>query len=133
FKVDGPVGQPTTFNASPTFQIPRDGGTIHLEVYDQDPSNNAEIANTVLDLDVLAQYQAIQIDTPASGTQVGSPVVLTGRTNQYPKGGQLHYRVVDSGGREIGAGNFAIDGAPSQRGSFNAAVIFTEPANGGNI
>jgi hypothetical protein len=133
FPVSGPAGQPATFNASPTFQIPRDGGTIHMEVFDVDPSNGDEIANSVLDMDVLAQYQAIRIDTPQAGTQVGSPVVLTGRTNRYPNSGQLNYRVVDYTGTEIGAGDFAVDGAPGQRGSFNASLTFAEPANGGNI
>jgi hypothetical protein len=133
FKVAGPTGQPATFNASPTFQIPRDGGTIHLDVFDQDPANGAEIATTRLDLDVLAQYQAIVIDTPPAGTQVGSPVVLTGRTNLYPNGGQLQYRVIDSGGQQIGAGGFAVGGGPGQRGSFVGELTFTEPPNGGNI
>jgi immunoglobulin-like protein involved in spore germination len=133
FKVAGAAGEPTTFNAAPTFQIPRDGGTIHLDVYDQTPADGAVVASSRLDLDVLAQFQAIVIDTPPPGTQVGSPMVLTGRTNLYPSGGQLQYRVIDSAGQEIGAGAFDVDGAPGRRGSFAASLTFKEPANGGNI
>jgi len=132
FRVNGAPGQGASFNVGLTFQILRDGGTIHLNVFDQDPSNGAEIANMQLDLDVLAQYQGIQIGTPAAGTQVGSPVVITGRINQYPPGGQMQYRVL-SGGQQIGSGTVAVDGAPGQRGSFTASLTFTEPPNGGNI
>jgi hypothetical protein len=104
-----------------------------MEVYDHNPDNGAIVASSALDLDVLAQYQAIFIDTPPPGTQVGSPVVITGRTNLYPNQGQLRYRVTDAAGQQIGAGNFPTDGGPGQRGSFVASLTFTEPPNGGNI
>jgi hypothetical protein len=133
FQVFGPVGQPTTFGPSLTFILPNDGGFVHLEVYDQNPSDGSIIASSGLDLDVLAQYQRIDIDTPPKGTQVGSPVVITGRTNLYPNQGQLHYRVTDAAGQQIGAASFPVDGRPGQRGSFVASLTFTEPPNGGNI
>jgi hypothetical protein len=91
------------------------------------------VASSAIELDVLAQYQAILIDTPPPGTQVGSPVVLTGKVNLFPSGGQLQYRVLDAAGQQIGAGSVPVGGAPGQRGSFNASLTFTEPANGGNI
>jgi hypothetical protein len=133
FPVSGGPGQPANFQAQPTFQVQREGGTIHLAVFDQDPSNGAEIATNVLDLDVRAQYPWIYIDTPQTGTQVGSPVVLTGRTNIYPASGQLNYRVVDAGGQQLGTGSFPVDGSPGGRGSYTASLFFNEPANGGNI
>jgi Immunoglobulin-like domain of bacterial spore germination len=133
FQVVGPVDQPTTFNPSLTFILPNDGGPVHLEVYDQNPDNGATVANRGLDLDVLAQYQAIAFDTPPAGTQVGSPVVITGRTNLYPNHGQLRYRLTNATGQQIGAGNFPTEGGPGQRGSFVASLTFTEPANGGTI
>jgi len=131
FPVAAQADQSTTFNAALTFQVPRDGGIIHLEVSDN--NSGGVVASSTIDLDVLAQYQGIQIGTPAPGTQVGSPVVLTGSTNLYPNGGQLRYRVLDAGGQQIGVGPFQVDGAPGQRGSFNASLTFTEPPNGGNI
>jgi hypothetical protein len=133
FPVSGGAGQPSSFQAQPTFQVQRDGGTIHLAVFDQDPSNGAEIATNVLDLDVRPQYPWIYIDTPPPGTQVGSPLVLTGRTNIYPNSGQLTYRVVDAVGQQIGSGSFAVDGSPGARGSYVGELYFNEPPNGGNI
>jgi hypothetical protein len=133
FQVFGQVDQPTTFGPSLTFILPNDGGVVHLEVYDQNPEDGAIVASSGLDLDVLAQYQAIFIDTPAGGAQVGSPVVLTGHTNLYPTQGQLRYRVTNAAGQQIGAGSFPTDGGPGQRGSFVASLTFTEPPNGGNI
>jgi Immunoglobulin-like domain of bacterial spore germination len=131
FPVAGQADQSATFNASLTFQVPRDGGIIHLEISDR--TSGGMGASSTIDLDVLAQYQAIHIGTPPPGTQVGSPVVLTGWTNLYPSNGQLQYRVLDTGGQQIGAGAFPVDGAPGQRGSFNTSLTFTEPPNGGNI
>jgi hypothetical protein len=133
FQVVGPVDQPTSFGPSLTFILPNDGGFVHLEVYDQNPADGSIVASSGLDLDVLAQYQAIRLDTPPQGTQVGSPVVITGRTNLYPNQGQLHYRVTDAAGQQIGAGTFPTDGGPGQRGSFVASLTFAEPPNGGNI
>jgi len=133
FQVIGQVDQPTSFNASLTFNVARDGGAIHLDVFDQNPADGTVVASSRLDLDVLAQYQAIAFETPASGTTVGSPVVITGRTNLYPNRGQLSYRVTDAGGKQIGTGSFPADGAPGQRTRFNASLDFTEPPNGGNI
>jgi hypothetical protein len=133
FQVFGPAGQPTTFGPSLTFVLPNDGGFVHLEVYDQNPADGAIVASSGLDLDVLAQYQAIVLDTPPPSTQVGSPVVITGRTNLYPNHGQLRYRVTDAAGRQIGAGSFPSNGGPGQRGGFVASLTFTEPPNGGNI
>jgi hypothetical protein len=133
FQVFGPVGQPTTFGPSLTFILPNDGGFVHLEVYDQNPVDGTIVASSGLDLDVLAQYQRIDLDTPPPGTQVGSPVVITGRTNLYPNQGQLHYRVIDAAGQQIGAASFPVSGVPGQRGSFVASLTFTEPPNGGNI
>ena len=132
FQVSGPVGQPTAFGPSLTFILPNDGGFVHLEVYDQNPDGSIA-ASSGLDLDVLAQYQRIALDTPPPGTQVGSPLVITGRTNLYPNQGQLRYRVTDAAGQQIGAASFPISGAPGQRGSFVASLTFTEPPDGGNI
>ncbi|HEX9369683.1 MAG TPA: Gmad2 immunoglobulin-like domain-containing protein, partial [Roseiflexaceae bacterium] len=133
FAVAGPVNQAASFNASPTFNIPRDGGTVHLEVFDVNPADGSIPASSTLDLDVLAQYQRITIDTPPSGTTVGSPVVITGQASRYPNHGQLSYRVVDAGGAALGTGSFSVDGAQGERGSFVASLTFAEPPDGGNI
>jgi len=102
-------------------------------VFDQNLSDGAIVASSRLDLDVLAQYQAIIFETPAPGTTIGSPVVITGRTNLYPNRGQLGYRVLDAAGKELGKGSFPVEGAPGQRARFNASLTFTEPPNGGSL
>ena len=132
FPVNGQGDQPANFNASLAFQVPRDGGAIRVEIADQSP-DGVVVASSAIDLDVLAQYQAILIDTPPPNTQVGSPVVLTGKVNLFPSGGQLQYRVLDAAGQQIGAGSIPVGGVPGGRGSFNASLTFTEPANGGTI
>src|SRR5262249_16510959 len=133
FQVFGPGGQPTSCGPSLTFTLPNDGGTVHLEVYDQNPSNGTILATSGLDLNVLPQYQAIFIETPPPGTQVGSPVVITGRTNLYPNHGQLRSRVTTASGQQIGMGSFPTDGGAGQPGSFVASLTFSEPPTGGNI
>jgi hypothetical protein len=132
FPVAGQPDQPTSFTASLQFQLPKEGGIIGVEIYDQSP-NGVVVASSAIDMDVLKQYQGIQIDTPPPGTQVGSPVVLTGRVNWFPSSGQLQYRVLDAAGQQIGQGSVPVGGALGGRGSFMASLTFAEPANGGNI
>jgi hypothetical protein len=77
----------------------------------------------------------IVFDTPPQGTQVGSPVVITGHTTRHPANGKLSYRVRDAAGNEIGAGQFDVvpDSAGSTSSRFNVSLMFTEPRGGGNI
>jgi len=75
----------------------------------------------------------IIFDTPSPGAQVGSPVVITGRTTRYPSNGQLSYRVRDASGGVIGSGRFGVDRAADRGASFNASLIFAEPRGGGTI
>lgn len=132
FPVSGQPGQGATFNASLVFQVPRDGGRIRVEIADLNADGSVNGAQAV-ELDVLAQYQAIRINTPAPGAQVGSPAVLTGDLNQFPSGRLLQYRVLDASGQQIGIGTLPVDGVVGGRGRFNASIYFSEPANGGNI
>jgi hypothetical protein len=133
FPVVGQSGQPTTFNAQATFAIPQNGGSIVLEVFDQNPQNGAVVATTSVTLQVLAQVQGIVIDTPPPGTLVGSPVVVTGRLNQFPPNGRVTYRVLDASNQPIGAGDFPASGNPDQTATFNASLTFTPPSAGGAI
>ncbi len=119
------------FNTQIKFSMPNDGGIIQLTI--SDPNAPAGAVESTIDLDVLAQYQRIDIDTPPPGTQVGSPMTITGRTNWFPKNGQLTYRVLDASNAMIGSGAIPVAGAPSTRGSFNAQLAFLEPPNGGVI
>jgi hypothetical protein len=80
-----------------------------------------------------ATQQSITIETPPSGTQVGSPMTITGRTAIFPPGGQLNYRVRDQAGNAIGQGTVAVTPASNGAGAFTAVVTFVEPASGGPI
>lgn len=133
FVVLGNVSSGTTFNVQVAFNPPHDGGTVRLTIYDQNPADGSIVVSSALDVEVLPQYQAIFIDTPAPGTTVGSPVVITGRTNLVPDRGQLRYRVLDDRNTQIGAGTFPIDVTSNRRGRFSAALTFAEPANGGGV
>ncbi len=130
-----PVGANTTpgsqFNTQVKFSMPYEGGIIQLTI--SDPNAPADAVESTIDLDVRPQYQRIDIDTPPAGTQVGSPMTITGRTNWFPNNGQLTYRVLDAGNAMIGSGAIPVVGAPGTRGSFNAQVLFKEPPNGGTI
>jgi hypothetical protein len=131
--VDGAPGQPTSFIAEVRFAMPPAGGPIRAELTDQNGQGGVVAASAAIDLQVAPQPQAISIDTPAPGQQVGSPVVLTGRTVQYPAQGKLIYQISDANGNQIGRGAFNVNGNPGQSSSFNASLLFNLPPNGGPI
>ena len=131
--VSGSTGQPATFSASLVFNLPPGGGLVRFEV--SDTSNNASSA---LDLAVtppatVVPQQRITISSPAPGTQVGSPVTITGSAANFPSDGNLDYRVVDAANRQIGGSTFPVSGGPGQAASFVAALTFTPPPNGGSV
>jgi Immunoglobulin-like domain of bacterial spore germination len=150
FNVLGSPGQPTTFNSSLDFQLPLGGGPVRFEIYDQDAVTGATVARGVIDLQVAAPppvqptaiapsataappagIQQIFIDTPPPNTLVGSPVVITGRTVQYPFGGQLAYRFRDQQGSQLGSGGIRVAGQAGGPGSFNVQLFFnTRPGPG---
>lgn len=131
--VNGAPGQPTSFGASLSFRLPVDGGNIRLELFDQNAADGAVAASSSLALRVAPQQQAITIETPPPGTQVGSPVVITGRTVRYPYQGKLNYRVSDQNGGQLSAGAFNVSGTPGGSATFNASIDFNPPPAGGPI
>jgi hypothetical protein len=133
FLVDGTPGHPTTFNGSLSFDAPVDGGTIRVELFDQNPGDGVVAANASIQLDAAPIQQTIAIDTPPPGTVIGSPVVITGQTTRYPFDGKLGYRIVTSNGTPLGAGAFNVAGAPGQPTTFNASIAFSLPRGGGSL
>jgi Immunoglobulin-like domain of bacterial spore germination len=79
--------------------------------------------------------QLIMIETPAPGTLVGSPVVITGRTSAYPAQGQLHYRIViaDQRNTTLASGTFTVTGALHHPATFNVSLTFAAPAGPSRI
>src|SRR5205823_5216830 len=125
FTVNGTAGQPSTFNASLTFNPPAAGGTVHVSLYDR---NAAGVTLTSISIDLyVAPPQAITIETPAAGTVVGSPVVITGRLARYPFGGKLGYRVVETAGRQLGANTIPVSGTLGRPTTFSGSLIFDAP------
>jgi hypothetical protein len=133
FPVNGQPGGPTTFIANLEFTSPPNGGAITAEIFDQNAADGQTVASASLSLNVAPPPQQIIIETPPSGTTVGSPVVLTGRTVRFPAGGQLNYRVRGGNGSQIGGGVFAVAGTAEGSATFNASLTFTPPPQGGPI
>jgi hypothetical protein len=133
FPVNGQPGGPTTFIANLEFTPPPNGGAITAEIFDQNAADGQTVASASLSLNVAPPPQQIIIETPPSGTTVGSPVVLTGRTVRFPAGGQLNYRVRGGNGSQIGGGVFAVAGTAEGSATFNASLTFTPPPQGGPI
>jgi hypothetical protein len=136
FNVSGTPGQSATFNAQLFFNLPPGGGPIQINLYDQNGATGAIVASAALNLQVAPPQpaqQVITIETPPTGTLVGSPVVVTGRTTRYPSEGNLGYRVRDQNGLEIGSGGLPVNGVPGQPTTFVGSLLFRPPPSGGMI
>lgn len=131
--IPGSPGQPAFFIASLTFQEPLDGGAITLQLADVDPATGAVVATVTLPLVTAPVPQQIIVETPPAGTQVGNPVVVTGRTVRFPPAGVLGYAIYDSGGAQVGGGVFPVAGGPLEGGRFTASLGFAYPPLGGRL
>ncbi|NTU81814.1 MAG: hypothetical protein HGA45_20970, partial [Chloroflexales bacterium] len=98
FPVDGSPQTGGRYAASLDFVYPEQGGPLRIDLYDQDPLTGAFVATASLQVRTAALRQQVIIETPSFGTQVGSPMVITGRTALYPIGGALQYRISDGQG-----------------------------------
>lgn len=132
FPVNGSPGQPATFVGQITFAVPPGGGPLRVEVYDQNAENNVVTASATLDVRVTVP-QAITIETPAPGTPIGSPVVVTGRVARYPFQGNMAYRVTGANGVQLGQGLVPVTGALDQPATFVANITFNLPPTGGPV
>jgi hypothetical protein len=90
-------------------------------------------ATATLQTRTVALEQQIVIETPQFGTQVGSPVVLTGRAARFPDAGLLQYQIVDGQGVSLGAGTIPVQGSPGGDARFNASLSFQPPAAPGPL
>ncbi|MBC8161257.1 MAG: hypothetical protein H7Z42_08560 [Roseiflexaceae bacterium] len=133
FPVTGAPGQGAEFTASLDFNLPQQGGPVQITLSDQNVNTGVIIATATLSVQVVAAQQSIVIDTPPAFTQVGSPVVITGRTARYPNGGTLAYTVRDEAGNQLGRGIFPVNGPVNLPATFNQSLTFNYPAFGGAI
>ncbi len=127
------AGVGSRFNAQLGFSYPAQGGPLRIDLYDQDPSNGAFRATASIGLRTVPTQQQIVIDTPAQGTQVGSPVTLTGRTARYPTGGRLQWRIVASNNTQLGSGSFTVQGPVGEPTRWVASMPFNAPFAGGDV
>ena len=133
FPVTGNAQTEGRFNASLSFFYPEQGGLLRIDLYAQDAATGAFLATASLQVRTTALRQQVTIETPAPGTQVGSPVVLTGRVARYPVGGMLHYRLSDSKGSILGTGDFPVVGSVGDAARFVASFSFTPPTATGPL
>lgn len=75
----------------------------------------------------LAGCAQISIASPARGSTVASPVLVTGQGAAYEQ--NLVLRVLDATGYEIGKGTAHIDGGLGALGPYSGVVAFTVPAS----
>ncbi|MEI8165345.1 MAG: Gmad2 immunoglobulin-like domain-containing protein [Chloroflexales bacterium] len=133
FPVTGNRQEGGRFTASLGFFYPEQGGPLRIDLYDQDPLTGAFPATASLQVRTVALRQQVIIETPALGTQVGSPVVITGRTARYPIGGSLQYRISDSRGVALAGGRVLVAGNLNDPARFVASISFTPPAFSGPL
>jgi hypothetical protein len=133
FPVTGSRQEGGRFNASLGFFYPDQGGPLRIDLYDQNPLTGTFLATASLLVRTVALRQQVIIETPALGTQVGSPVVITGRTARYPVGGALQYRISDGRGAVLAAGRFVVAGNPGDPTRFVASIDFTPPVFSGPL
>jgi hypothetical protein len=132
FPVSGSPQTGGSFAASLGFSYPELGGPLRIDLYDQDPFTFGFVATARLDAYTRALRQQVTIETPGPGTQIGSPVTITGRAARFPAGGLLQYRI-SAGGAILGQGAFPAQGAPGDAARFNASLVFQPPAGAGPL
>lgn len=133
FPVGGSLAVGSTFTASFGFRYPFQGGPIRVDLYDQDQATGVFRATATLNLRTVPTQQQIVIETPPQSTQVGSPVVITGRTARYPRDGVLQYRIQTEAGEVLGNGSFPVQGTIGEPARFNASIMFNPPAFAGPL
>ena len=120
------------FNAPLAFRLLQNGGNITARLFEI-TADGSQVATTDLVMSVQSQVQQIFIDTPPAGTQVGSPMTLTGRVARPPNQGLLSYLVTNSSQQQIGAGTFPVSGDPGRPMSYVGSLEFVLPFDGDTI
>jgi hypothetical protein len=126
----GRPGERGQFNGQIYFTEPANGGTIRVELADQ---QNGNTITKSVSVNVLPPPPPqIFIGTPLPGTPVGSPMTVTGYATYMPSNNQLSYRVRDAANNVLRQDVVAV--TPNGRQAvFDVQVTFNVPAAGGNI
>lgn len=134
------VGEAWVFNAPVSFTSPAPGSGLVLFVADQEANGTVRASSQVLltfnpppptaTPAPPPAEQGITIGSPAPGTVVGSPVVVTGVTSRRPAQGFLNYRFTDLNGAPLTTGTFGVSPLPGGGTAFNVSLTFPVPPDG---
>lgn len=130
-EVFGERGRPGSINATLPFTPLAVGGPIRLEL--STLTAGGQTARQVwMDLRVAqsAHEQSIYIETPTPGSQVSSPVTITGRATRFPAQGQLEYTILGEGDINLGSGWVAVTETETSPAQFSASLDFSPPPRG---
>ncbi|NTU80073.1 MAG: hypothetical protein HGA45_11820 [Chloroflexales bacterium] len=116
--VSGQAGQAGRFNATLAYLAPA-GDRVLIELAEIDARSGAVVARA----ERSARYapttaQQILIDSPTSGSRIGTRLSVSGRAALYPSEGDLTLSVIDGSGRYVARFVFGVDGTPGQPASF---------------
>ncbi|MFN8473808.1 MAG: Gmad2 immunoglobulin-like domain-containing protein [Anaerolineae bacterium] len=114
---------PFTFNTQITFSA-APGTPLILTVFDQNPDTGAIPMSVGVNLVVAGgasgSVVGLTIDSPAPNANVTLPGTVFGRTDLYPNGGNLNYRVLDGAGKQLIDGTIPVQGSYLQPVTWNA-------------
>ncbi|MFN8473809.1 MAG: Gmad2 immunoglobulin-like domain-containing protein [Anaerolineae bacterium] len=131
FPVKSPFDPPYDFTGTVTFNTPQSGETLIVTLTGNDGSS-ASVNVVAPGTPPAPVAQSIVITSPANGTQVGSPVTLTGFTTSFPPSGLLNYSITSAAGAPLGQGVLPVQ--PSGAGStWVGSLQFQVPAQGGVV
>jgi uncharacterized lipoprotein YbaY len=129
--VEGDFRGAASFNASLGFTLPPGGGTVRVEIFEAGQGGR-ELGLATRPLFV-SRPPSVSISSPAPESVVTSPVVVEGGLGRLPASARLLYRVLASDGRLLGAGDFAVPGAPGRPALFRASLPFEASPEGDRI
>jgi Immunoglobulin-like domain of bacterial spore germination len=116
------IGTPTIVRATPTMPPPTPT-TAKATLPPPTP--------TLPSPTVVAAPNQIAIEAPQVGDAVTAPAQVRGTVSVTPAGGQLLYRVYDTGGNQVGNGMLPVQGQSGQPGAFAGEVAFSVAGQSG--
>jgi hypothetical protein len=119
-----------SFEAQIAFPPPSEATDARVLVYSESPKDGSVQNLVTVPVVVSPDKPAIVVDSPLCGTEVTSPVTVTGTASVFEAA--LVVVVKDSSGQELARANvLASEGAPG-RGTFSADLTFSLPGGSEN-
>jgi hypothetical protein len=131
FEVTGRLGSPATFAIPGTYSIQTDGpGTLEVAEVSTADGTIVAIDSVGVMLKADTEGYVITIDDPRPFASVSSPVQIRGKTEDFPVGGTLNYRIVDATGQQLSSGFFEATGGLGLTNLFDGFAEFSVSRNG---